>query len=122
MIKYKQPLKLWVDDCKELLEAFESLCGKRETHLHSIFSEKRSAFAERNICSLTMSSTKTLKKNGLNLLLINWISLRTQLIHVLTGSLNLPQKNLKENCTKTRLRKYSNKYPSKTQVLYWRLS
>ena len=52
MIKYKQPLKVWVDDGKEFLGAFESLCEKRGIHLYSTFSEKKSAFAERNIRSL----------------------------------------------------------------------
>ena len=40
MIKYRQPLKVWVDDGKEFLGAFESLCEKRGIHLYSISSEK----------------------------------------------------------------------------------
>ena len=52
MIKCKQPLKVLVDDGKEFLGAFESLCEKRGIHLYSTFSEKKSAFAERNIRSL----------------------------------------------------------------------
>ena len=39
-IKYKQPLKVWVDDGKEFRRAFESLCEKRRTHSYSTFSEK----------------------------------------------------------------------------------
>ena len=52
MIKYKQPLKVWVDDGKEFLGAFESLCEKGGIHFYCTFSEKKSAFAERNIRSL----------------------------------------------------------------------
>ena len=40
MIKYKQPLKVWVDDGTEFLGAFKSLCEKRGIHLYSTFSEK----------------------------------------------------------------------------------
>ena len=49
MIKHKQPIKVWVD---EFLGAFKDLCNKRGIHLYSTFSEKKSAFAERNIRSL----------------------------------------------------------------------
>ena len=49
MIKYKQPLKVWVDDGTVFLGAFKSFCEKRGIQLYSTFSEKKSAFAERNI-------------------------------------------------------------------------
>ena len=52
MIKNKQPEKVWVDDSTEFLGAFKQLCTKRGIHLYSTFSEKKSAFAERNIRSL----------------------------------------------------------------------
>ena len=52
MIKYKQPEKVWVDDGTEFLGAFKNLCDKRGIHLYSTFSEKKTAFAERNIRSL----------------------------------------------------------------------
>ena len=52
MIKHKQPQKVWVDDGTEFLRAFKTLCNKRGIHLYSTFSEKKSAFAERNIRSL----------------------------------------------------------------------
>ena len=52
MIKNKQPEKVGVDDGKEFLGAFKQLCNKRGIHLYSTFSEKKSAFAERNIRSL----------------------------------------------------------------------
>ena len=52
MIKYKQPLKVWVDDGRDFVGAFESLCEKRGIHLYSTFIEKKSAFAERSIRSL----------------------------------------------------------------------
>ena len=52
MIKHKQPKKVWVDDGTEFLGAFKDLCNKRGIHLYSTFSEKKSAFAERNIRSL----------------------------------------------------------------------
>ena len=48
-IKLKQPKKVWVDDGTEFLGAFKALCNKRGIHLYSTFSEKKSAFAERNI-------------------------------------------------------------------------
>ena len=52
MIKNKQPKKVWVDDGTEFLGAFKDLCYKRGIHLYSTLSEKKSAFAEINICSL----------------------------------------------------------------------
>ena len=52
MIKHKQPKKVWVDDGTEFLGAFKDLCNKRGIHLYSTFSEKKSAFAERNKRSL----------------------------------------------------------------------
>ena len=52
MIKHKQPQKVWVDDVTEFLGAFKTLCNKRGIHLYSTFSERKSAFAERNIRSL----------------------------------------------------------------------
>ena len=52
MIKHKQPIKVWVDDGTEFLGAFKDLCYKRGFHLYSTFSEKKSAFPERNIRSL----------------------------------------------------------------------
>ena len=52
MIKIKQPEKVWVDDGKDFLGAFKQLCNKRGIHLYSTLSEKKSAFAERNIKSL----------------------------------------------------------------------
>ena len=52
MIKNKQPEKVWVDDGKKLFGAFKQLCNKRGIHLYSTYSEKKSAFAERNIRSL----------------------------------------------------------------------
>ena len=51
-IKNQQPQKVWVDDGTEFLGAFKTLCNKRKIHLYSTFSEKKSAFAERNIRSL----------------------------------------------------------------------
>ena len=52
MIKHKQPQKVWVDDGTEFLGAFKTLCNKRGIHLYNTFSERKSAFAERNIRSL----------------------------------------------------------------------
>ena len=63
--KLPRPLKkVWVDDGTEFLGAFKTLCNKRGIHLYSTFSEKKSAFAERNIRSLKTLSTSTLKKSG----------------------------------------------------------
>ena len=52
MIKHEQPEKIWVDDGTGFLGAFKFLCTERGIHLYSTFSEKHSAFAERNIHSL----------------------------------------------------------------------
>ena len=64
MIKNKQPQKVWVDDGTEFLGAFKTLCNKRRIHLYSTFSEKKSAFAERNNRSLKNIIYKYLKKSG----------------------------------------------------------
>ena len=50
--KNKQPQKVWVDHGTDFLGAFNTLCNKRKIHIYSTFSEKKSAFAERNIRSL----------------------------------------------------------------------
>ena len=54
MIKYKQPKKVWVNNGTEFLDAFKALCNIRGIYLYSTFGEERSAFAERNIRSLTI--------------------------------------------------------------------
>ena len=75
MIKNKQPQKVWVDDGREFLGAFKNFMQQTKNSLHSIFSEKKSAFAERNIRSLKILSTSTLKKSGRTPTLINGINL-----------------------------------------------
>ena len=52
MIKTKQPKKVWVDKGTEFKGEFEKLCTKREIIKYDTHSEKKSAFAERNIRSL----------------------------------------------------------------------
>ena len=52
MIKTKQPKKVWVDKGTEFKGEFEKLCTKREIIKYNTHSEKKSAFAERNIRSL----------------------------------------------------------------------
>ena len=63
MIKHKQSQKVWVDDGTEFLGAFKTLCNKRGIQLHSTFSEKKSAFAERNIRSLKNIIYRCLEEN-----------------------------------------------------------
>ena len=52
MIKTKQPKKVWVDKGTEFKGSFEALCKKKGINTFSTESEKKSAFAERNIRSL----------------------------------------------------------------------
>ena len=52
MIKTKQPKKVWVDKGTEFKGEFEKLCTKQEIVKYKTHSEKKSAFAERNIRSL----------------------------------------------------------------------
>ena len=52
MIKKKQPQKVWVDKGTEFKGEFKKLCDKKGIHLYNTQSEKKSAFAERNIRSL----------------------------------------------------------------------
>ena len=52
MIKHKQPKKVWVDQGSEFRGTFRDLCDRKNIHLYHTFSEKKSAFAERNIRSL----------------------------------------------------------------------
>ena len=52
MIKTKQPKKVWVDKGTEFKGEFKKLCTKREIIKYNTHSEKKSAFAERNIRSL----------------------------------------------------------------------
>ena len=52
IIKNKQPEKVWVNDCKEFLGALKHLCNKLGIPLYGVYSEKKFAFAERNIRSL----------------------------------------------------------------------
>ena len=52
MIKHKQPKKVWVDAGTEFMGNFKTLCQRRNIKIYQTFSEKTSAFAERNIRSL----------------------------------------------------------------------
>ena len=52
MIKNKQPKKVWVDAGTEFKGSFSTLCQKNDIEVYKTFSEKKSAFAERNIRSL----------------------------------------------------------------------
>ena len=52
MIKHKQPKKVWVDAGTEFKGNFKTLCQRRNIAIYQTFSEKKSAFAERNIRSL----------------------------------------------------------------------
>ena len=52
MIKSKRPKKVWVDAGTEFKGSFSTLCQKIEIEVYKTFSEKKSAFAERNIRSL----------------------------------------------------------------------
>ena len=52
MIKTKQPQKIWVDKGTEFKESFKTLCEKKGIKTYTTESEKKSAFAERNIQSL----------------------------------------------------------------------
>ena len=52
MIKSKRPKKVWVDAGTEFKGSFSTLCQKKEIEVYETFSEKKSAFAERNIRSL----------------------------------------------------------------------
>ena len=61
MIKTKQPKKVWVDKGTEFKGEFEKLCTKREIIKYNTHSEKKSAFAERNIRSLKTIMCKYLE-------------------------------------------------------------
>ena len=52
MIQHKQPKKVWVDAGTEFKGNFKTLCQRRNITIYQTFSEKKSAFAERNIRSL----------------------------------------------------------------------
>ena len=52
MIMIKQPKKLLVDKGTEFKGSFEALCKNKGLKTYSTESEKKSAFAERKICSL----------------------------------------------------------------------
>ena len=49
MIKHKQPKKVMVDAGTEFKGNFKTLCQRRNNKIYQTFSEKKSAFAERNI-------------------------------------------------------------------------
>ena len=48
MIKNKRPKKVWVDAGTEFKGSFSALCQKNDIEVYKFFSEKKSAFAERN--------------------------------------------------------------------------
>ena len=52
MIKTKQPKKVWVDKGTEFKGSFKTLCEEKDIESYTTESEKKSAFAERNIRSL----------------------------------------------------------------------
>ena len=51
-IKSKRPKKVWIDAGTEFKGSFSALCQKNEIEVYRTFSEKKSAFTERNIRSL----------------------------------------------------------------------
>ena len=51
MIKNKQPEKVWVDAGTEFKGSFQTLCKNKKIEIYKTSSEKKSAFAERNIRS-----------------------------------------------------------------------
>ena len=63
MITTKQPKKVWVDKGTEFKGSFEALCKKKGINISSTESEKKSAFAERNIRSLKYLIYKYLEDN-----------------------------------------------------------
>ena len=52
MIQSKRPKKVWIDAGTEFKGSFSTLCLKNEIEVYKTFSEKKSAFAEKNIRSL----------------------------------------------------------------------
>ena len=52
LIMNKQPKKVWVDAGTDFKGSFSNLCKKKDIEVYKTFSEKKSAFAERNIRSL----------------------------------------------------------------------
>ena len=52
MIRNKRPKKVWVDAGTEFKGSFSTLCQKNDIEVYKTFSEKKSAFAEKNIRSL----------------------------------------------------------------------
>ena len=62
MLKKKKPEKVWVDKGTEFKGEFKKLCDKKNIHIYSTHSEKKSAFAERNIRSLKNIMYKHLEK------------------------------------------------------------
>ena len=52
MIRNKRPKKVWLDAGTEIKGSFSTLCQKNEIEVYKTFSEKKSAFAERNLRSL----------------------------------------------------------------------
>ena len=61
-----KPLKLWIDEGKEFAGEFKKFCNESNIHIYSTFSEKKSAFAERNIRSLKSLIYRYLDANNTN--------------------------------------------------------
>ena len=122
MIKNKQPAKTWVDDGAEFLGAFKQLCTKRGIHLYSTYSEKKSAFAERNITSLKTIIHRYLEEKWT----YSYIDQLDQFVKTINSRVNrvteiAPNKVTKKRCARTSVIGSTNKLNSEAQVLYWRL-
>ena len=96
MIKNKQPEKVWVDDGNEFLEAFKQLCNKRGNLLCSALSEKKSAFAKRNIRSLKKINHRYLEEKWT----YTYIDQLDQFVKLIISSVNRVTKLASNKVTK----------------------
>ena len=80
MKRNKRPKKVWVDAGTEFKGSFSTLCQKNEIEVFKTFSEKKSAFAERNIRSLKILIYKYLE-NKCTYLYINQLQSFVQTIN-----------------------------------------
>ena len=96
MIKIKQPKKLWVDKGTEFKGSFQSLCDKKGILTYTTESEKKSAFAERNIRSLESLIYQYLEHKWTN----SFIEKLQEIVHTINSQTNRVIKKAPNKVTK----------------------
>ena len=104
----------------DFLGAFKNLCNERGIHLYSTFSEKKSAFAERNIRSLKNIIYRYLEEKWT----YSYLDKLDSLVKTINSRVNRPINLASNKVTKKDLPRLvsliaNTTFPEKTKIFCW---